>query len=193
MTDSDLDRLEAVLTADDQTFKRELGGALSGFEADEALAELLVEAPDSFERLSARLGTIDNPDDIVDADPEAIPRSMRVIFGGMGLIAQASPDVQEAITSDFAVNWEVKQHDLGWHLQTDASNGTIDGGSGLLDDPSLTFVGSLDVLLSMTGDDEFNGTLAFIQNKFELIGPIQNARKLDSMMDAVTNNARELA
>lgn len=193
MTEPDFDRLESVLTADDQTFKRELGDVVSGFEEAGVLAELLVEHPETFERLSARLGTIDDPEAIAETDPEAITQSMRVIFGGMRLIAQASPDVQEAITEDVAVNWEVKEYDLGWHLQTDATEGTIDGGPGLLDDPTLTFVGSLDVLLSMTGDEEFNGTLAFIQNRFELIGPIHKARKLDSMMDTVTNNARELA
>ncbi|MFC5973063.1 hypothetical protein ACFPYI_17145 [Halomarina salina] len=192
-TDVDFERLERIVEADDETFKEELGAATEGLDDPAAIDELLVEHPDAYEALSVRIATVEDPEDLADEDPAALERAMAVLYGGMARLSEVSEDVREAVTDDYAVNWEVEGYDLGWHLETDAESGRIDGGPGLLDDPTLTFIGSLDVMLSMTGDPDFNGPLAFIQNEFEIVGPIQQARDLDSMMAAVRDNARDMA
>lgn len=192
-TDVDFELLERIVEADDETFKDELGAATEGLDDPDAIDELLVEYPDAYEALSTRIATVSDPDELADSDPLAIERTMAALYGGMARLSEVSEGVRDAVTSDYSVNWEVEEYDLGWHLETDAESGRIDGGPGLLDDPTLTFIGPLDVMLSMTGDPEFNGPLAFIQNKFEIVGPIQKARELDSMMNAVRENAREMA
>lgn len=190
MTEADLEKLETVVAADDETFRTELADALVGLDDDAALAQLLTEHPDAFEAISTRIATVDDPGEMDDA---TVGRAMDVIFGGMRLIAEQSPEVREAVTSDFTVNWDVDDRDLGWHMETDADAGRIDGGAGTFEDATLTFAGPLDVLLSMTGDEEFDATLAFIQNRYELVGPIEKGRELSSMMETVRANARDLA
>ena len=192
-TDVDFELLERIVEADDETFKEELGAATEGLDDPDAIDELLVEHPDAYEALSTRIATVSDPDELAASDPEAIERTMAVLYGGMARLSEVSEGVRDAVTSDYSVNWEVEDYDLGWHLETDADSGRIDGGPTLLEDPTLTFIGPIDVMLSMTGDPEFNGPLAFIQNKFEIVGPIQKARELDSMMNAVRENAREMA
>lgn len=191
--DVDYEKLERVVEADDETFREELGAALEGMDDDDAIDELLANHPDAYEALSTRLATVSDPGEMAEDDPEAIERAIAVIYGGMSRLSKVSEGVQDAVTSDFAVNWEVEDYDLGWHMTTDADTGRIDGGPTLLDDPELRFIGSLDVMLSMIGDPDFNGPLAFIQNRFEIVGPVQKGRELDSMMEAVRENARDMA
>ncbi|WP_336001265.1 hypothetical protein [Halorientalis halophila] len=185
--------LESVVEMPDEEFREHLGPAIAGVDSEDALGELLVTQPTVFERLTERMATLDDVAAFATEDTETVERYLWILWNGMGLVAENISAVGDAVTIDTVVNWEATDSPIEFHAVTDPDAGSISGGPSLHDDPEITFEGQTDVLFAMLGDDEFNGQLAFIQNRFDVIGPLERSREFDEMMEAVTGEMEALA
>jgi hypothetical protein len=190
MTDAGFDELATVLEQEDEDLKAALPEALDG--ATEALPTLLQEHPDTFERLSIRLCTLDGIADYADEEPETVDRFLAVLWGGLGFISENVSEVQSEVTEAFSVAWDATDSDVAFHVTSDPDPGTVSGGPGLVEDPTLTFEGETDVLFSMLNDPEFDPVQAFMNDEFELDGPVNRAMTFAQMMEAVTTNVENL-
>jgi hypothetical protein len=185
MSDSTTPDLDAVVDQPDEQFRANLGPALDGLDDEDALAELLVTQPTVYERLTDRMATFEGITEFATNDPETVEQYLRVLWGGMGLIAANISAVGDAVTVETTVNWEATDSPVAFHAATDPETGSISGGPTLADDPKITFEGQTEVLFRMLGDDEFNGQLAFVQNRFDIIGPLERSRQFNETMEAV--------
>lgn len=191
MSQAAFDDLEKVIESPDEAFKRELPAVLEGVEDN--IAELLTQNPDAFDGLSERMSTLDGIASYASEETETVDRFLVILWDGLALITETVPAVQETVTKSFTVNWESEDSPASFHMESKPDAGTISGGPGLLDDAELTFSGPTDVMFSMLNDDEFNGTLAFIQNKYEIVGPLQRARNLNTMMETVNESMDDIS
>ena len=185
MSGSTTPGLETVVDQPDEQFRENLGPALHGLDDEDALAELLVTQPTVFERLTSRMATFEGITVFATEEPETVEQYLRVLWGGMGLIAENISAVGDAVTVDTTVNWEATDSPIAFHATTEPETGSISGGPSLADDPEITFEGQTEVLFRMLGDDEFNGQLAFVQNRFDIIGPLERSREFNDMMESV--------
>ncbi|WP_136717975.1 hypothetical protein [Halorientalis salina] len=190
MTEANFDELATVLEQDDDDLKTDLPAALAGIEDD--IDTLLLEHPDSFEALSLRLSTLDGIADYAAAEPETVDRFLAVLWGGLGLISENVPEVQEQVTEAFSVTWTATDSEVTFHMTSEPDTGTVDGGPGLLDDPTLAFEGETDILFSMLNDPDFNPVTAFMDGSFELQGAVDDAMAYAQMMETVTTNVENL-
>jgi hypothetical protein len=190
MSQVNFDELETVLEQPDSEFKTNLPDALDG--VAENLDEFLVQHPDDFELLSTRMSTLDDIAEYANDETATVRRFLTILWDGLGLITEMVPAVAEEVTEEYTVNWEPTDSPVSFHMTSDPDAGTISGGPGVLDDAELTFKGTTDVMFSMLADDEFNGPLAFIQNRYEIIGPLERARSFNTMMDTINENMDEL-
>lgn len=190
MTDVDYDRLATVLEQDDDQLKADLPDALVGVEDD--LETLLLEHPDCFESLSRRMSTLDGMADYAESEPETVDRFFTILWGGLEVISENVQDVREQVTNEYAVNWTATDAPVAFHMTSDPSAGTVSGGPGLLDDPSLTFEGEADILLSQLNDPDFEPVQAFMEGEFQLDGDVNQAMTFAQMMETVTENVENL-
>ncbi|AQL42760.1 hypothetical protein BV210_08575 [Halorientalis sp. IM1011] len=185
MSDATTPDLETVVDQPDEQFRANLGPALAGLDDEDALAELLVTRPTVFERLTDRMATFEGITEFATDEPETVEQYLRVLWGGMGLIAENISAVGDAVTVDTTVNWTATDSPIAFHATTDPETGSIAGGPTLAEDAEITFEGQTEVLFRMLGDDEFNGQLAFVQNRFDVIGPLERSREFNDMMESV--------
>jgi hypothetical protein len=183
MTGTDLDSL---LDEPDAAFRRELGDALAGLDDEDALAGVLVRSPETFEQLTDRMATLEDIAAFAETDPAAVDQYLTVLWNGVEIVTTNIGSIGAAVTMDTSVNWRATDSPVAFHATTDPSAGTIAGGPDPLDDPEITFEGHTDVLFSMLGDDEFNPPLAYVQNRYEVVGSLERAREFDRMMETVT-------
>ncbi|MDY7083262.1 MAG: SCP2 sterol-binding domain-containing protein [Halobacteria archaeon] len=186
---SAFEELETLVEQSDDELKAGLPDVLPEIEGD--LETLLLEHPDAYEQLITRMGTLEDPASYVEENKETVETFFDIMWGGLNLITNTIPDVQEAVNQDMSINWECTDTDLVWHMESDADSGIIEGGAGGLDDPALTFSGETDIMMSMIGDDDFNGQAAFMQGEFEIDGSLPMATQLEGMMDSVMQKAQE--
>lgn len=191
MNEPDFERLAEVLALDDAAFRERLPEVVD--EVEDHLPQLLLERPELYERLIGRVSTLDDLAAYAEEEPETVEGFLDVLWTGLGLISRAVPAVQEAVDESFAVNWEPRDADVTWHATTDAETGAIDGGPGLLDDADVTFRGSTDVLFSMLGDDAFDPALAYVQNRYEVLGSLEDARRFSELMEAAIERMEDVA
>ena len=191
MSQVNFDELETVLEQSDSEFKTNLPDALDG--VAENLDEFLVHHPEAFELLSTRMSTLDDIAEYANDETATVRRFLTILWDGLGLITEMVPAVAEEVTEEYTVNWEPTDSTVSFHMSSDPDAGTISGGPGVLNDAELTFKGTTDVMFSMPADDEFNGPLAFIQNRYEIIGPLERARSFNTMMETINENMDELA
>lgn len=189
MSQQEFSDLESLVDKPDEEFKEGLPDVLGGIE--DSLDTLLLEHPDAFEDLVTRMGTMENPSEFVEGNLETARAFFDIMWGCLNIISENVPDVQDAVTNDMSVNWVCDDTDLAWHMESDSESGTITGGSGKLDNAELTFTGTTDILLSMIGDDDFQGQQAFMQGKFQIEGQLPKAMALENMMESVMTNAQE--
>jgi len=182
--------LEAVVEQPDDQFKTTLPSVID--DVEENVATVLVEQPASYEALSTRMSTLEGVGEYAAGHTETIETFLDVLWTGMELISEHVPAVSERIDQEYTANWIPEDAPVAWHMASDPDAGTVTGGSGRLDDAEIVFTGSADVMFSMLGDDEFNPTMAFMQNRFDIEGPLMKARGLGSMMETVTEHARQL-
>jgi hypothetical protein len=190
MSQANFDDLEAVLEQPDDEFKANLPDALDGAAAN--IETLLALHPDAFEALSTRMSTLDGIADYASDEPETVEEFLTVLWDGLSLVTEMVPAVSEEVTEEYAVNWECTDSLASFHMTADPEAGTVAGGPGLLDDPGIAFKGTTGVMFSMLNDDSFNETLAYVQNRYEVVGSLGRARSLNAMMDAVTENTENL-
>lgn len=190
MSQANFEELETVLDQPDDEFKANLPDALCGASAN--IEQLLALHPDAFEQLTKRMSTLDGTAAYANDEPETVKEFLTVLWDGLGLITEMVPAVGEEVTEEYAVNWETRDSPVSFHMTADPEAGTIAGGAGLLEEPGIEFNGTTDVMFSMLNDDGFNPTLAYIQNRYEVVGSLEHARNLNAMMDAVTENTERL-
>jgi hypothetical protein len=190
MSQANFDDLETVLDQPDEEFKANLPDALDGAAAN--IETLLALHPDAFEALSTRMSTLDGIADYASDEPETVEEFLTVLWDGLSLVTEMVPAVSEEVTEEYAVNWECTDSPVSFHMTADPEAGTIAGGPRLLDDPGIEFNGTTNVMFSMLNDDSFNETLAYIQNRYEVVGSLERARSFNDMMDTVTENTENL-
>lgn len=190
MSQANFDDLETVLEQPDNEFKENLPDALDGAAAN--TEQLLALHPDVFERLIERMSTLDGIATYANDESETIEEFITVLWNGLSLITEMVPAVSEQVTEEFAVNWESTDSPVSFHMTSDPETGTIAGGPGLLDDPGIAFKGTTDVMFSMLGDESFNATLAYVQNRYEVVGSLERARNFNTMMDTITEDMENL-
>ncbi len=190
MSQANFDDLETMLEQPDDEFKENLPDALDGAAAN--TEQLLALHPDAFERLIERMSTLDGIATYANDESETIEEFITVLWNGLGLVTEMVPAVGEKVTEAFAVNWEATDSSVAFHMTSDPESGTIAGGPGLLDDPGIEFKGTTDVMFSMLGDESFNATLAYVQNRYEVVGSLERARNFNAMMDTMTENMENL-
>ncbi|WP_254820885.1 SCP2 sterol-binding domain-containing protein [Haloglomus halophilum] len=192
MTDPAFDDLDAVVSANDDQFKRDLPDEIAGLDDEAAVGELLLEHPDTYEDLSRKMSTLDGVADYASDETETVERFLTVLWAGQELVTEHVPEVREQITDSFTVTWECEDSPVSFHMETDAESGRITGGLGPHGDAELVFRGPTDVLFSMLNDPDFQGVQAFLEGKFEIEGPIQKAQQLDATMQVATDHMRDL-
>lgn len=187
---TDPDAIKSALDGDDEQVLESLPSTLKG--VDDDVETLLAERPDTYERLVSRVSTMENAADLANEHPETADRFLTILWDGLSVIARVSPDVREAITDDYRVQWVADDSDAEWYAVTDADAGSIEGGPGRVDDPDVTFEGDTATLFSMLGDDDFDPQQAFMQGAFQLDGDMQAALQFGQTMDAVQRNAESM-
>jgi putative sterol carrier protein len=192
MTNPAFDDLEAVVSADEDQFKRDLPGALAGLDEEAAVGELLLEYPDTYQALTRKVSTLEGIADYATEEPETVERFLTVLWSGQELVTTTIPEVQEQITDSFTVTWECEDSPIEFHMETDAESGRVTGGVGPHGEAELVFRGPTDVLFSMLNDPDFQGVQAFLQGEFEIEGPIGKAQQLDATMQVATDHMRDL-
>ena len=190
MSQANFDDLETVLDQLDEEFKANLPEALDG--AAENIEHLLALHPHAFEQLTERMSTLDDIGAYATDESETVEEFITVLWDGLGLVTEMVPVVSEEVTKEYAVNWETTDSPVSFHMTSNPETGTIAGGPGLLDDPEIEFKGTTDVMFSMLNDESFNSTLAYVQNRFEVVGSLECARSFNDMMDTITENTENL-
>lgn len=183
MTDTDIiRRIETTLDAPDDKLAAELPALLNEIEGE--TETLLLENPALFARITQRMDAVDIGA-FATEHPETVEQFQGMLWTGMGLLVQASPDVRESITEDISVNFEATDAPMTGHLEVIEDEETIEGGTELLDDPDLTITGPADELVGIiTGTvDPIQG---FMQQKYQMDGPIQKGTQLASTMGQLT-------
>lgn len=181
--------LETLLEQPDDEFKAGLPDVLPDVAED--LETLLLDHPDAFEGLVTRMGTLEDPAEWVESNQETAEQFFDVMWGCLNLISETIPEVQDAVNNSMSVNWVCDDTGLAWHMESDEDTGTIKGGAGETEGADLTFTGPTEIMLSMIGDDDFDGQQAFMQGKFQIDGQLPLAMQLESMMEAVTTRAQD--
>jgi hypothetical protein len=190
MSQTNFAELETVLEQPDDEFKENLPSALDGTAAN--IEQFLALHPDAFEQLTERMSTLDGIATYANDAWETVEEFITVLWDGLALITEMVPAVSEAVTEAFAVNWESTDSPAAFHMTSDPEGGTVSGGPELLDNPGIAFKGTTDVMFSMLNDDEFDATLAFVQNRYEIVGSLERARNLSAMMDAINENTENI-
>jgi hypothetical protein len=185
--------LATVVDESDEVFERDLPGLLAGLEDRETLGQFLFQRGEVFQALSERMSTLDGIDEFAADHPETVDRFLRSTWLAIEVATEFVDEIGALVTETVTVNWEAKDSPVSFHAVTDAGAGRITGGTGLADDPDVTFSGTTDALFSMLNDDDFNATLAFVQNRYDVIGSLETARAFESMMDDVSGAMEALA
>ena len=181
-TDDTIECIEAVLEKPDDQLAEELPTLLDEIEGQ--TEQLLLENPALFARVTQRMDAVDIGE-FATEQPETVERFQEMLWTGMELLVQASPDVQESITEDITVNFEANDAPMTGHLHVVEEEQTIRGDTDLLKDPDLTIIGPADELVALiTGSgDPVQG---FMQQRFEMEGDIQKGTRLAGTMNELT-------
>lgn len=190
MSQANFDELETVLEQSDEEFRANLPDALDG--AAKNIEHFLALHPDAFERLTERMSTLDDIGTYASNEHETVEEFLTVLWDGLRVVTEMVPAVSEKITEEYAVNWDATDSPVSFHMTSNPETGTIAGGPDLLDDPEIEFKGSTDAMFSMLNDESFNATLAYIQNRYEVVGSLERARSFNDMMDTVNENTENL-
>lgn len=189
MTDDEqlIDRIEATMEKSDEELQEELPPLLEEMEG--RTDELVREYPKTFGQVVGRLEEADVAE-FVEANPEAADQFQEIMWTGVHVLVENSPEVQEQITEDITVNFAADDCEMDGHLEVDGDEQTIRGGPGLLDDPTLEITGPANTLVGLvTGEvDPIQG---FMRNEYEMDGPIQKGTRLAPIMNNLSDNVPE--
>lgn len=177
-----VERIEAVMEKPDDQLAEELPDLLE--EIDGRTEELLLQHPALFAQVTQRMEAVDVAA-FANERPATVERFQEMLWTGMELIVQASPDVRESITEDVGVNFQADDAPMTGHLEVDADEETVRGGTDHLDDPDLTITGPADRLVGLiTG--RLDPVEGFMQGTFEMDGDVRKGTELASTMGELT-------
>lgn len=181
-TDDLEQRIEAALDMSDEELAQELPAILDRVEGQAQVVAM--ENPALFGQIIQRMGSMD-VGDFAAEHPETVAQFQSVLWEGMDLLVQFSPDVQQSITQDLAVNFDASDAPMTGHLALDADEQIVEGGTDLLDDPDIEITGPADTLVSLItgGTDPVQG---FMSGEFQMDGEVQKGTQLASTMGKIT-------
>ncbi|WP_330631737.1 SCP2 sterol-binding domain-containing protein [Halocatena halophila] len=182
MTTDPIGKIEAALELSDDELAEKLPDVLDELEGQ--TEQLMLEQPALFARVTQRMDAID-VGTLANEQPETVEQFQALLWTGMELLVRASPDVQSSITDDISVNFQADDAPMTGHLELDGSSQTITGGTDLLAEPDLSITGPADELVGIiTGStDPIQG---FMQQRYQLEGPIQKGTQLAGTMGQLT-------
>ena len=183
-TDDTVQRIEASLEKSDEELEEELPGLLDEMEG--RTDELVRQHPAVFGRVVQRMSDMDVAS-FVSENPETADQFQELLWTGMNQLVENSPEVREKINEDITVNFVADDCPMEGHLVVDSGEETIEGGAGLLEDPTLEISGPADTLVGLiTGRvDPIQG---FMQQRYEMDGPVQKGTRLAPIMNSLSEN-----
>jgi putative sterol carrier protein len=188
MTDEQLvQRIEDSLAQDQDQLEEDLPDILADMEGQ--TDELVREHPQVMGDILGRMEEMDIASFVSD-NPETADQFQELLWAGMRVMVEENPEVKDQINEDIAVNFEADDCPMEGHLVVDEDEQTITGGAGQIDDPDITITGPADVLVGLiTGDvDPIQG---FMQQKYEMDGPVQKGTKLAPIMNSLSEKVPE--
>lgn len=187
MTDDDLiQRIEESFEKDDAELESELPGLLDDIEGQSD--DIVREHPELVSRILSRMSEMDIAS-FVSANPETADQFQELLWSGVRVVAERNDTVQQQITDDITVNFEAEDCPMTGHLEVNATEETISGGAGHLDEPDLTITGPASVLVGLiTGNvDPIQG---FMQQQYQMDGPVQKGTRLAPIMNTLSEEAQ---
>ncbi|MFC4438606.1 MULTISPECIES: SCP2 sterol-binding domain-containing protein [Natrialbaceae] len=183
MTDDELIQdIDESLDKSDDELEDELPALLEQMEG--RTEELVREYPETFGRVVQRMETMDIASFVSD-NPETADQFQELLWAGMNVLVEESPDVQENIDDDITVNFEAEDCPMEGHLEVDSEEQTMHGGSGRLDDAMLEITGPADTLVGLIvgSVDPIQG---FMQQKYQMDGPVHKGTRLAPIMNSLS-------
>ncbi|MFC5971644.1 SCP2 sterol-binding domain-containing protein [Halomarina salina] len=186
MTDDQLvARIEESFEKDDDELEEELPELLD--EIDGQTDELARENPELVAKILGRMQEMDIASFVSD-NPETADQFQDLLWSGVRVLAENDDEVSDQIDETITVNFEADDCPMTGHLETNETEGTVTGGAGHLDDPDLTITGPADTLVGLItgGVDPIQG---FMQQKYEMDGPVNKGTKLAPIMNSLSEKA----
>ena len=188
MTDEQLiRRIETALEGDQDQLEEELPAILGDMEG--RTDELVREHPGVMADILGRMEAMDVAS-FVSANPETADQFQELLWSGMRVMVEENPEVKEQITEDITTNFEADDCPMEGHLEVEKETEIVTGGAGQLDDADVTITGPADVLVGLiTGTvDPIQG---FMQQRYEMDGPVQKGTKLAPIMNSLSEQVPE--
>ena len=184
MSDELITRVEETLDKDEEQLKEDLPDLLNDIQGQET--ELIKENPEVFAKVIGRMDDIDIASFYED-EPEAGNQFQDLLWTGVNVLVEENPEIKDQIAADITANFEADDCPMEGHLDVNAGEETITGGSGPVADPDLTLTGPADTLTGLItgGIDPVQG---FMQQQYELDGSVQKGTQLASVMGEITDN-----
>jgi putative sterol carrier protein len=175
-------RIEAAVEMTDDELADELPAILDAVEGQ--IEELMLEEPALFGQVVGRMGEMDVSEFASD-HPGTVERFQAMLWTGMDLLVQFSPDVQESIRQDVTVTFDATDAPMTGSLVLDADAGTVQGQTDLVDDPAIEIEGPANVLVGLItgGTDPVEG---FMRGEFTMRGDVNRAMALAETMEKLT-------
>jgi putative sterol carrier protein len=180
-------RIEDSLEQDQEQLQEDLPGILDDMEGQ--TDELVREHPQVMSGILSQMEEMDIAE-FVSENPETADQFQELLWSGMRVMVEQNPEVKDQINEDITTNFEADDCPMEGHLEVDESEETITGGAGQLDDADITITGPADVLVGLiTGNvDPIQG---FMQQKYEMDGPVQKGTKLAPIMNNLSEQVPE--
>lgn len=177
-------QIETVTDASPDELEDELPALLDDLEGRED--EVVADHPEAFSELVANLEAVDIAA-FVEDNPDTADQFQELLWSGMEVLAAESADTQGQMNVDITVNFEADDCPMTGHMEIDASEKTLTGGAGHLDDPVLEITGPANTLVGlMTGSvDPVQG---FMSQQYELDGPVDKGTQLAPVMDSLSDD-----
>lgn len=183
MPDDELvQRIEDSLEQDQEQLEEDLPGILADMEGQ--TDDLVREHPQVMADILSRMEEMDIASFVSD-NPDTADQFQELLWSGMRVMVEENPEVKDQINEDITTNFEADDCPMEGHLEVDESEEIITGGAGQLDDSDITITGPADVLVGLiTGNvDPIQG---FMQQKYEMDGPVQKGTKLAPIMNSLS-------
>jgi putative sterol carrier protein len=188
MTDDQLiQRIETALEAEQDQLEADLPAILADMEGQ--TDKLVREHPAVMASILGRMEAMDIAS-FVSANPETVDQFQELLWSGMRVMVERNPEVKEQINEDITTNFEADDCPMEGHLKVRTEEELITGGAGQLDDADITITGPADVLVGLiTGTiDPIQG---FMQQQYEMDGPVQKGTKLAPIMNSLSEQVPE--
>ena len=180
-------RIEDSLEGDQEQLQEDLPGILDDMEGQ--TDELVREHPQVMANILSRMEEMDIAE-FVSENPDTADQFQELLWSGMRVMVEENPEVKEQITENITTNFEADDCPMEGHLKVDKDEEIITGGAGQLDDSDIKITGPADVLVGLiTGNvDPIQG---FMQQQYEMDGPVQKGTKLAPIMNSLSNQVPE--